>query len=259
METDKNQAPRYFYIYGQEIDELLLRASSSIPSENFYYHYDGLGSVVNLTKRDGQLVESTSYDVYGKPNQTSSVGNTRMFTGREYESETRLYYYRARYYSPTIGRFLQKDLVGYIDGANVYSYVNNNPINYIDPMGLRKKKTGWWPKELDLVVPGYRNYGGPSRMGPGEPEDLMDAAFQRHDSGYARGELEQSDLRLLNDLKILPSNPTKFGKGVNPFYAEVYRVGAYAVFSTRVVIVQTVKRVTASLKKRYWYTISDVN
>ena len=60
-----------------------------------------------------------------------------MFTGREYDAETGLYYYRARYYSPDIGRFLQVDPFDYMDGSNVYKYVRNNPINLADPWGYK--------------------------------------------------------------------------------------------------------------------------
>jgi|GEM_PF-5189392 len=58
------------------------------------------------------------------------------FTGREYETNTGLYYYRARYYNPAIGRFLQPDPIGYYDSLNLYQYCGNNPVNWIDPWGL---------------------------------------------------------------------------------------------------------------------------
>jgi RHS repeat-associated protein len=64
------------------------------------------------------------------------IGNPYVFTGRRFDLETGLYYYRARYYNPHIGRFLQTDPVGYGDGINWYSYCGNNPINYLDPSGL---------------------------------------------------------------------------------------------------------------------------
>jgi RHS repeat-associated protein len=65
-----------------------------------------------------------------------SVGNTTLFTGRRYEPETGLYHYRARFYSPKLGRFLQPDPIGYAGGINVYAYCMNDPLNATDPTGL---------------------------------------------------------------------------------------------------------------------------
>ncbi len=101
---------------------------------------------VALSNSTGHLVEEYKYDVYGRANTTGSVGNSRFFTGREFDTDTGLYYYRARYYSPAIGRFLQTDPIGYLGGLNIYAYVGNNPFNFIDPLGLdtykQKRKIG---------------------------------------------------------------------------------------------------------------------
>ncbi|MDD4909483.1 MAG: DUF6531 domain-containing protein [Candidatus Omnitrophica bacterium] len=145
------------YIYGTGIDEPILMQRG----ENaYYYHFDGLGSVVNLTDSSGSKVESYTYDAYGNPIihdpssnilLQSSVGNRYMFTGREYDDETGLYYYRARHYSPMIGRFLQRDSWPGIPEdpgslVNKYTYCSNNPINWIDPYGWDKQKKDqpWW-------------------------------------------------------------------------------------------------------------------
>jgi len=140
------------FVYGAGIDEVLKMEKGGT---SYYYHYDGLGSVTNLTDSTGQTSESYSYDAFGKPSTTSTLGNRYMFTGREYDTETELYYYRARYYSPTLGRFLQRDQLGYFDDINLYRYCANNPINFLDPFGWDKEKPWlekgweWWS---DLVT-----------------------------------------------------------------------------------------------------------
>ena len=106
------------------------------PSEHYYYHYDGLGSVVALSDEFGDIVETYEYDVFGKPSAISSVGNPYLFTGRRYDAESETYDYRNRVYKPSIGRFLQTDPIGYSDGINWYIYCRNNPINFFDPFGL---------------------------------------------------------------------------------------------------------------------------
>jgi len=135
------------YVYGPDIDEPVAMIAAG---QTYYYAFDGLGSVASLSNSTGGIVETYSYDVFGKPDTISTVGNRFMFTGREYDSETGLYYYRARYYSPQTGRFLQADPIGYHDTFNLYTYVNNNPVNWLDPYGLCKDSDNgfhpwkWW-------------------------------------------------------------------------------------------------------------------
>jgi RHS repeat-associated protein len=129
------------YIYGPGIDEPVCMIKLDGLK---YYHFDGLGSVVALSNSYGNVAERYSYDVFGKPTirnaqgniiSLSAHGNRYMFTGRRHDYETGNYYYRARYYSPSIGRFLQPDPVGYVAGLNLYTYCGNNPVNLIDPEG----------------------------------------------------------------------------------------------------------------------------
>jgi RHS repeat-associated protein len=82
-------------------------------------------------------VEVYEYDVYGRVGMADANHPNRfMFTGREFDKETGLYYYRARYYTPQIGRFLQTDSVGYGAGMNLYVYCANNPAGFVDPSGF---------------------------------------------------------------------------------------------------------------------------
>ena len=114
-----------------------------------YVCADALGSPVLLTDAAGTVLERYRYDAFGAPTITSATGqalsrsaygNRILFTGREYEAETGLYYYRARYYSPTLGRFLSRDPLGPLPDLNLYRYVGNNPATWLDPWGLDKQR-----------------------------------------------------------------------------------------------------------------------
>jgi len=118
---------------------------------HYYYHFDGLGSVIALTDSSGKTVEIYRYSAFGQttiynaqnhPIAASQVDNIYYFTGRQLDTETGLYYYRARMYSPALGRFMQTDPAGYADGMNWYAYCGNNPIIYVDPSG-KWLETAW--------------------------------------------------------------------------------------------------------------------
>jgi len=141
-ETDSSGALTAKYVFGAGLDEPLRleRAGTFI-----YYHADGLGSIVALTDGSGAVLERYQYDAFGTTRMTDPAGAVRTnsvvanrfaFTARELDAETGLYHYRARTYSPSLGRFLQRDPVGYSADINIYRYVLNNPILFNDPLGL---------------------------------------------------------------------------------------------------------------------------
>ncbi|MDR3565612.1 MAG: RHS repeat-associated core domain-containing protein, partial [Negativicutes bacterium] len=122
------------YTQGTGIDEPLAMYRGLTTS---YFHADGLGSITSLTDGSGQLAASYVYGSFGKlAASTGSVTNPFQYTGREFDAETGLYYYRARYFDQTTGRFISEDPIGFFGGINFYSYVKNNPIDFTDPSGL---------------------------------------------------------------------------------------------------------------------------
>ena len=151
-ERDGNDNVLNQYVYGNGIDEIIrmdkYNGTTAIP---YYYHTNAIGSVISVTDADGNVVERNEYDIYGMPTfkdaagnviSKSSIGNNILFQGREYDEETNLYYYRARYYDPIMGRFLQTDPMGYKDSMNLYQAFGMNPVNFMDPLGERIYFTG---------------------------------------------------------------------------------------------------------------------
>jgi RHS repeat-associated protein len=119
------------YVYGLGLDEPL--ATVDAAANHTFHLTDALGSVVALANASGQLTEKHGYFAYGLA--SSTAGTAFQFAGRRVDPETGLYYLRARYYSPALGRFLQTDPIGTAGGINLYAYVKNDPVNRLDPMG----------------------------------------------------------------------------------------------------------------------------
>jgi RHS repeat-associated protein len=122
------------YTQGPGVDQPLSQLRSGTTS---YYQQDVLGSVTSLSDGTGALAKTYSYDSFGK--QTASTGTTTnpfQYTGREFDQETGIYFYRARYLDQDTGRFLSEDPIGFMGGKNFYSYVHNRPTFAIDPSGL---------------------------------------------------------------------------------------------------------------------------
>ena len=123
-------------IAGPGIDQLLSRQTAT---GNQSMLSDALGSILLATDASQNIVTSYSYDAYGQTSQSGANDNSQQYTGRENDL-TGLYYYRARYYSPALGRFISQDPIGWAAGqTNGYAYVGGNPLSNIDPDGLASK------------------------------------------------------------------------------------------------------------------------
>ena len=184
-EADNNGNAIARYVYGKRIDEPFAEIRDGITS---YYENDGMGSVSSLSNLSGAQAQTYTYDSFGNLTaSTGSVANPFRYTGREFDSATNLYFYRARYYDPQIGRFASEDPLRLSAGdVNFYSYVGGNPINYRDPSG-----------QTSIPMIFHGNWCGPNWTGGrfeqynpdhvksyNEPIDAADAVCKEHDICY---------------------------------------------------------------------------
>ena len=134
-----------------------------------YYQYDPVGSVSKLTNSTGAVAGTYTYDAFGNLTNTPPVGNANRyeFSTKEFDTRNGLYYFGARYYDPEVGRWLTPDSLGLIDGLNLYVYVNNNPLNLVDPygfMGERAPHRHISEAELIDIVMNFTPIGGEEKL-----------------------------------------------------------------------------------------------
>lgn len=150
------------YVYGPGEDEPLVWYEGSGTSDRRWLHADERGSVVAVSNASGTAIAINSYDEYGIPASTN-MGRFQ-YTGQAWIPELGMYYYKARIYSPTLGRFMQTDPIGYDAGMNLYNYVGSDPVNFADPSGLLRQPDAkpYEPPPPEIVVqsPCYGCRGG---------------------------------------------------------------------------------------------------
>jgi len=179
------------FVYAAGFDEPVVEVTEG--GTKSFFHSDQLGSIVAKTDSSGAVTNRYEYGPYGE--STLLTGTAFGFTGQRFDAETGLYNYKLRYYSPSIGRFLQPDPIGYFDDLNVYSYVGNQPTNFTDPLGLAGGAGGGSGGSGGGGGPGGGGGGG-SSGGGGGGGGSSSGGNGPNDGGYA-------------PIPTLPPNPTE--------------------------------------------------
>lgn len=207
------------YYHGAGIDEPLARKTSS--EVVTYYFADHLGSVVQESGATGAVELEREYEPWGTPLAGASTSGF-AFTGREWDSESGLYFYRARFFSPKVGRFLSEDSLGFSAGSNWYGYVLNSPVEFVDPSGH------------DVVVAFY-NSNPAGHVGLNVNTNAT-KGFYPKDLGWPAvvggpGEIKDDDPRYRVDYFVIPTTPEQDAKVQRALEQRRVAPGNYSLFN----------------------------
>jgi len=152
-------------------------------AEIYFYHTDHIGSVRAVTNQAGEVVWNADYLAFGtRFGETTDAAFEEWhgFTGKEYDPDTGLYYYNARWYDADIGRFISEDPARDPNNPNLYVYGRNNPLRFVDPTG-ETTYTG----DIGLANPGGVNYS---------PSIPVGGSWNSPSSGYNGGSVGSGNI-----------------------------------------------------------------
>ena len=163
------------YVPGPAVDEPIVWYEGSTLTTRRWLLGDHQGSVIAWADTSGSIPNANidTYDEYGQPGSGNS--GRFQYTGQAWLPEISAYDYRARNYLPSIGRFMQTDPKGYDAGLNLYAYVEDDPVDHVDPTGM------WSCTEVDCMADylyGQRGQSGPTLRGPQSPDSVAKSQVQ---------------------------------------------------------------------------------
>ncbi|EKE02008.1 MAG: rhs family protein [uncultured bacterium] len=146
-ETSSQYVGNKAYYMTGGIDEIFAITINNAPE---FYLKDNLNSLRKVVDGTQTVTNAIDYTPFGSVSSGNAGNHSYLYTGREKDFED-IYYYRARSYSPVNGRFQQKDPIGVTGGINLYAYVNNNPVNYLDSLGFCSESTteDYWDRYIE--------------------------------------------------------------------------------------------------------------